>query len=172
MTIGIKPDHFRKHVIRPVLQRMGMWSPAAEDLLIGTAAQESGLGYRLQQMGKGPAVGVFQMEPATAKDTIFRYIDARDHREEIYETGFQIVNTADIDWKTVSIDAVTLKLQTDLAFAVATARMKYAMVPEALPQEGDIAGYAKYWKDHWNTHLGAGKVEEFIDNWYRFGLEG
>ena len=54
----------RVEVIRPALRALDLWSPAAEDLVLGTAAQESGLAY-LRQIGGGPALGLWQIEPAT-----------------------------------------------------------------------------------------------------------
>lgn len=52
------------YVVRPVLRVMSAWSQPAEDLVMGTAAQESRLTY-LRQLGGGPALGLWQMEPAT-----------------------------------------------------------------------------------------------------------
>ncbi|KAF0118141.1 MAG: hypothetical protein FD149_866 [Rhodospirillaceae bacterium] len=60
--------HFVTTVIRPTLLHLGLHSPAAEALLLGTAIQESRLGTYLRQTGGGPALGVYQMEPATHED--------------------------------------------------------------------------------------------------------
>ena len=46
--MGIYARDLRELVIRPTLQQLDEWSPAAENLLLGTAAQESGLGFRMQ----------------------------------------------------------------------------------------------------------------------------
>ena len=59
-------------------------------------------------------------------------------------------------------------LTNDLSYSVAMARLKYWRDPEPLPQAGDIEGLAHYWKDHYNSHLGKGTVEEFIENYQRF----
>ena len=53
-----------------------MYSPVAENLIMGTAAQESGFTY-IKQLGGGPALGMFQVEPATAEDILFRYLKIR-----------------------------------------------------------------------------------------------
>ena len=58
---------FRANIIRPVLLVIGGESRAAENLILGTALQESNLRY-LRQLGDGPARGVYQMEPATHDD--------------------------------------------------------------------------------------------------------
>jgi len=65
---------FRRDVIAPVLQKSGLDSEAAEELLLGTAVQESlNFKYR-RQMGGGPARGYFQMEPATHDDIWDNYL--------------------------------------------------------------------------------------------------
>ena len=39
--MGLNPQQFRSLVIRPTLRRLDLWSEAAEELLLGTAIQES-----------------------------------------------------------------------------------------------------------------------------------
>jgi hypothetical protein len=63
----IDPRQFRALIVRPALESINLWSQQAEDLVMGTAAQESRLIY-LRQLGNGPALGLFQMEPATHND--------------------------------------------------------------------------------------------------------
>jgi len=41
---------FRREIVRPVLEHLSLHSPAAENMLVGTAAVESGL-RRLTQAG-------------------------------------------------------------------------------------------------------------------------
>ena len=50
--------------------------------------------------------------------------------------------------------------------------MIYARVPQALPDVEDDEELAGYWKTFWNTHLGAGTVEKFLDDWNRYKPEG
>lgn len=52
-----------RNLIRRVLIGIGGYSEEAENLLMGTAAQESALGEYIRQLGNGPALGIFQMEP-------------------------------------------------------------------------------------------------------------
>lgn len=121
-------------------------TPVAVNLLLGTAAQESSLGRYLRQI-HGPAVGAFQMEPAT-----FEWLQAKyeDKYPEILGRSAQ-----DMEW--------------DLRLAIIMARLRYRAIPLALPA-GDIATLAAYWKRHYNTPLGAGTVEEFEANYRRFGI--
>jgi hypothetical protein len=52
----------RTQVIYPARNKMGMWSEAAGELVLGTAIVESNLTY-LKQHGEGPALGLWQVEP-------------------------------------------------------------------------------------------------------------
>ena len=53
----IDADHLRREIVAPALRHIGMWSEAAENLLLGTAAVESRMGTYLRQIG-GPALGM------------------------------------------------------------------------------------------------------------------
>lgn len=69
---------------------LGLWSQAAEDLLLGTAIQESGL-VHVRQVG-GPALGYWQMEPATHDDIWASFVQ---HRPELRRAlGGYLVNGA------------------------------------------------------------------------------
>ncbi len=146
----IAPIHFRKHVIRPILQKIGLWSEAAENLLLGTALAESRLTY-LRQHGEGPALGLYQMEPATHDDIWKNFLDFRN------------------DALPLQVDAFLAKepdrhaqLVTNLAYATAMVRVHYLRRPEPLPAAEDVFDLAAYWKQHYNTPLGAGRVEKFV----------
>jgi hypothetical protein len=66
----------RTQVIYPALNKMGMWSEAAGELVLGTAIVESNLTY-LKQHGEGPALGLWQVEPATHEDLYANYLNFR-----------------------------------------------------------------------------------------------
>ena len=142
--------------IRPALQHIGHHSAAAEQLVLGTAAQESHLTYR-RQLGGGPARGLFQMEGATHDDiwnTYLRYkTDLKAKVEQLVPGRAQ-----------PSVE----ELVNNDKYAAAMCRIRYLRAPGAIPAAGDLAGMAKYWKDHYNTYLGAGKPSEYIENWNRY----
>ena len=60
----------------------------------------------------------------------------------------------------------------NLAYATAMARVKYYRDSEPLPDASDIPALAAYWKRVFNTPLGKGTEEEFINNYNRFVLDG
>ncbi len=54
-------------------------------------------------------------------------------------------------------------METDPKYAAAMARVRYLRVKEAIPK--DPRDIAAYWKQYYNTPLGAGTVEKFIADW-------
>ena len=139
---------FRSLIVRPTLEELGMWSPAAENLVYGTAITESDLAY-LKQMGDGPALGFWQMEPATFYDHrkyLARRLDLFDKVKPM--ALIHPLKPEEMIW--------------NLKFACAMCRIHYWRIPEQLPEAKDIPGLAAYWKRHYNTHLGAGETVDFI----------
>ncbi|AVF59860.1 hypothetical protein J7X13_000334 [Vibrio parahaemolyticus] len=135
-------------VVRPTLKELGLYSAAAEQLVVGTIFVESRAKY-LKQIGNGPALGIVQMEPATHDDIWQHYLA---YRIELTEKVRKIAK-----------EAIPTELITNLAYAVAMCRVHYLRVPKPLPHSGDIPALARYWKKYYNTHKGAGDVSDFID---------
>lgn len=64
--MGICADELRNWVIRPTLEAMGVQSKSIENLLLGTAAHASGLGYVLHQTNEeGLRYGLYGIDPNT-----------------------------------------------------------------------------------------------------------
>ncbi|EGR1219824.1 MULTISPECIES: hypothetical protein [Vibrio] len=135
-------------VVRPTLKQLGLYSTSAEQLVVGTIFVES-RGKYLKQIGKGPALGIVQMEPATHDDIWQNYLA---YRAELKEKVSLLVK-----------EGTAQELITNLAYAVAMCRVHYLRVPKSLPSPGDIPALARYWKTYYNTHKGAGEVSDFID---------
>jgi hypothetical protein len=146
---------FRTNIVRPVLTALGAHSMAAENLVIGTAVQESNLHY-LRQLNEGPARGLYQMEPATHDDHWQNYLAYRAELRGRVE-AFSVPNQdrhGQLAW--------------NLAYATAMCRIHYLRAPAPLPNATDIAGLAQYWKQYYNTSQGKGTVAEFADKFERF----
>lgn len=148
------PRAFRA-IVNTTLQLLQLWSPEAEELLMGTAAQESHLGRWRQQIGGGPGKGVYQIEVATLKDIYTNYLDNRPalSRKVLEVTGVY----------GPSVHHTTY----DPVYGTVLARLYYRRIKEPLPAATDIWGLARYWKDHYNTKLGKGTVKEFVQNYHR-----
>lgn len=120
------------------LRLYGLHSDAAVNLLLGTAAVESAFGTYLRQI-RGPAVGAFQVEPATFDWLVSRYRDR-----------FPV-----LAWRTCD------DVEWDLSLAILMCRLRYLVVPVPLPEADDIEGMGWYWKRHYNTFAGKGTVAQF-----------
>jgi len=144
-------------LIRRVLAGLRLDSEAAVRLLLGTAAQESGLGKYLRQLGGGPALGIFQMEPATERDIWVNYLSYRSHIAQLIYTVTGRKGPG--PW-----------LEWDLAYQIAMCRILFLRVPEPLPNVDDLEGMARYYKKFYNTMKGKGAESEFIKNCRLYGV--
>lgn len=154
MSSGIDLQQFHDFVAYPTLEFLGLNSKAARRLLLGTIAHES-LGTSLDQIlgpsdrTLGPAIGLYQIEPATHDDLYENYLAFHQNLKE----------------KVMSLRARQpdphVQLATNLAYATAIARLIYWRQPEALPAEDDIEGLANYWKTYYNTPAGAGTPSQW-----------
>ena len=75
-TAKMPASQIRSLVIKPALTKINLWSRSAEELILGTAIVESGLTY-LKQHGDGPALGLWQVEPATHEDLYTNFLNYR-----------------------------------------------------------------------------------------------
>lgn len=152
-TIMIDPQQFREYIIRPTLQYLGLYSKAAENLLLGTALVESRLTY-LKQHGTGPAVGVYQMEPATHDDIWDNYL--------CYHTDLEAKVAEFAIVAPPMFGDLHMEMQGNLYYATAMARIKYLRDKEPLPSADNIEELARYWKRVYNTPLGKGRTKDFV----------
>jgi hypothetical protein len=142
--------------IRPALQTLARGGLAAEQLVLGTAIQESLLVHR-RQLGNGPAVGLFQMEPATHDDCWVNFLDFRPGLANLVRATLA-----------AGEQPVASTMVNNDRYAAAMCRVRYLRAPGALPAADDVAAIAGYWKLHYNTPLGAGTPPEFITKWAQF----
>ena len=162
---------FREYVVIPALNQLDgiAYSLAADQLVIGTLAQESH-GTYIKQLGKGPAMGLFQMEPATHIDIWLNFIKFR----RPIQNSLLAMTSDSVDENYFSSGWPDHNaLVWNNRYAAAMCRVHYYRVKYALPKANDIKALASYWKDHYNTKDGAGTVEEFIKNfpYELYGLE-
>jgi hypothetical protein len=150
----IDPIHLTKYVIRPVLKDLGLYSENAEKLVLGTACVESDCGRWLKQLGDGPALGIYQMEPATHDDIWENYLDG--NRKLSSGAKFYIA-----DYTPRLAD----EMISNLAYATAMCRVHYLRFADPIPD--NLPGQAAYWKRYYNTPLGKGTVEDYITAWRR-----
>jgi hypothetical protein len=138
---------FRQFVITPALAAL---APAgipvaktAADLLIATAAIETDLGTWLSQVG-GPALGVFQIEPATLTGLLALLSPAE-------AKALASVSTA---------QTPLTQVEGNMIYAAAVCRLYYWHDPMPLPAN-TVAGLWSMYKAVWNTPAGAATIEDF-----------
>lgn len=144
----------RDYVIRPALQRAGLWSSAAEQLVFGTGLVESGYNWLDQTTpGPGPAFGPWQMEEATHDDIWTNYLHFQTDLADalIRMAGFGNVTKPPV-----------IALHGNLFYGAAMCRVHYRRVKAVLPVAGDALNMAAYWKNHYNTPVGAGTLAKAI----------
>lgn len=152
----LKSDQLRTLIIRPALQDLLMWSEQAEELLIFTCAVESEGGSYLKQI-KGPALGIYQMEPKTYNDIWQNYIVYKQSLGMILGHHFDAFRMPPED-----------RLIYDIRFATAMARIHYYRVSEALPAANNIDGIWDYYKKYYNSSKGAADKEGSLARYKAF----
>lgn len=152
-------DHtqFREVVVRPTLSTIGLYSMAAEDLIVGTCAAESRLGTYIKQVGTGPALGVMQVEPATHDDCWASWLRFRSNEQELMR---QMV--APCWWSSEHNRPRAIAMVYSLDYSVAIARIVYRRAKPPLPKSGDWQAMAAYWVQFYNRG-GAGTEAHFLD---------
>jgi hypothetical protein len=150
---GLDPAQFLQIAVRPALAIMGpkYSTTAAEQLVMGTAAVESGFMW-LKQHGTGPALGLFQMEPFTYNDLLHRMPD------ELRFVMHVLAGDANPEPHFVA---------WNLRFGAAMCRLKYRDDKQPLPMPFAVGEMARTWKRCYNSVLGAGKPSDFERAWDR-----
>lgn len=147
----ISPSELRANIIKPTCDALAMGGAGVEELLLGTAMQESGCGLHLVQQG-GPALGIFQMEPSTHDDLWTNFLAFRsDLKEKISVFTFGAMPKSG-------------QLVGNLYYACIMARAQYFRSPRPIPSAGDLAGQAALYKAVYNTAGGAATIDEYIAN--------
>ena len=147
----------KEFVIVPALTALGMFNPNAVNLLLGTAAQESNLGHYIVQQGIGfkGGIGIYQMEALTYNNIWDRQIENNIALKAKIRLLLGYAGRPEVN-----------RMATDLLLATVMCRLYYYAVPKPLPQ--DLPSMAAFWKLHYNTVLGAGTEEEFIENYNKY----
>jgi len=130
-------------------EMVGFDGPDAVTFLVGIAAVESRLRL-LRQVGGGPALGLWQIEPATHDDLLASWLDTRP------EVRSRVLSLR------AEAPARHVQLASNLAYGAVIARLLIWRAPARLPRATDVPGQAKVWKQYYNTAGGAGTEEKYI----------
>ena len=148
------------HIIRPVLHDLGLWSVSAERIVLGTSCQESQMGRYIfkpiVQLGGGPALSIYQIEPDTHDDVHDNFLRYRPPLErKVLAWAIQRPETDLYE-----------ELKGNLYYSTAICRVIYYRVKSPLPTY--LAAQAQYYKTYFNTEAGAATVEDYMNSWNRF----
>ncbi len=133
-----------------------MYSEDAEELIIATLGQET-LGGRYVRQIKGPALGIYQMEPMTYDSLWAHYISQDEALARRILNGCQYLQRPPSE-----------HLVHNLKLATMMTRIFYRQIRDPLPKKEDIDGIWDYYKSWYNTKLGRATKDEFIKNYVKF----
>lgn len=159
--MGINVKQFRDEIIVPTLRTMAeqldkrMYSDSAVMMLLETACAESQLTY-VKQIGGGPALGFFQMEPATYTD-IFNWICLKG-KEYYNRVSYCIYELPESNIMLPNHTHLIHNIRLQTVFA----RLHYWRVKDPIPEASPAR--AEYWKKFYNTPLGKGTVAHYLNS--------
>ncbi len=140
-----------RDVINWTLVEIDMYSPESAQLIFRTGMAESGYRALMGATKGNPALGFWQVEPATINDCWDNFVSFRQSlMQKMLHLGFHP-------------DDRESSFLSSLALQVAFCRIKYWRCPKKLPKLDDLEGQAKYWKKIYNSELGKGTIEHFME---------
>jgi len=149
-------EQLKEFIIKPAITDLLMNSDDAIALLLFTCANESNGGTYIKQL-KGPALGIYQMEPTTYNDIWVNFI--------MPNASLRLIMTHHFDSATLPDE---YRLMYDLRFATAMTRIHYARVKLPLPKADDIDAIWDYYKTHYNSSNGKADYSTAIAAYRRF----
>lgn len=153
-------------IIRPTLSIMLGYSrhinsTSAENMLLLICMVESEYKEetRLRQLRNGPALGIWQMEPATHDSQWNHFISKRPVLVQIMK-GFARRQYA------LAVMPCAEEMVGNLYYACAMARLKIWRAPPPLPDEDDFDGMFDYWNKYYNANANNDEAER--KRWRKF----
>ena len=155
--MSINVQQFYELVICPTLEAMGQVRPifdseVARKLLLVTFCHESDAGTYLKQV-KGPALGVYQMEPDTERwiwDVLFK------------PKNKDILDVIECDYGSGRPPSIIMI--SDLRYATIMCRLRYWLAPAPLPPTADLKGLVDYWAKYYQTQNDDLKKQECVND--------
>ena len=141
-----------KEIVEYSLYKIDCYSDDALALVVRTGMAESSY-TALRGYGKNnPAIGFWQIEPATMYDMMRNYIAYKpQYRKALEKLGMQLKG-----------DDIEISVISNMAVQAALCRLHYRRDKYSLPSWDSIEDQGKYWKRVYNTHMGRGTVKHFI----------
>ena len=116
------------------------------------AAHESRMGTYLQQV-KGPALGLFQMEPRTHDDLWANFLrERKDLKPWVYEASTYVGGPSQMAW--------------NLKYSICMFRVFFMRFKEPIPVA--LEDQAEYLKKYWNTEAGKATAQDYLKAYKEF----
>lgn len=167
--MGIHAKDLRELVVRPTLLLLDEWSPAAENLLLGTAAQESQLGFRMHT-NQIKGAGLYRISEMT-------HIQVWD--EFLVKDPELASRVRGLASQQQFLKFPHRELITNLSYATGIAWMIYKRNAIQLPAENNLNGLANCWQTFYASRntaqhkllcLPSLDTEKFISNYRKLVL--
>jgi hypothetical protein len=142
-------------IIKPALQDLAIFSDDMCQLLLFTCSVESVGGTYIHQVN-GPALGIYQLEPATYNDIWTNWIKDKQGLKLQLLHNFNAPVMPDEN-----------RLIYDIRFATAMCAIFYSRVHENIPASTFEAMW-DYYKRYYNTSKGKADQEHAMNSWLRF----
>ncbi|MFT9384827.1 MAG: hypothetical protein ABF553_09470 [Acetobacter orientalis] len=145
---GLYLPHVHALWVQPALAALpaSLNTLSAQQGVLGIGNTESA-GYRyIKQIGSGPALGFWQMEPATHDDAWANFIRFRP--------ALQTALIGLLGGK----GACAQRLADTPLYAAAMCRVQLYRAPMALPPAYNATAWATFWKTYYNTNKGDGNI--------------
>jgi hypothetical protein len=145
---------FQHLIVEPALLDIPRgYSAEAVLAIMMIVAHESHHGRYIKQLGKGPALGLIQMEPATHA-SVWKYGDS------VWANAVA-AGMVTLDQAKRRESPPATRLIYDLRYNVFMARQRLFMKPQALPT--DPIDISHYLKKHWNSTKGKADGLDYLD---------
>lgn len=155
-------SHLKTDIIEPVLSRIDLGSESATNLMLGTAAVETDMGKYNHQLGGGPGLSIYSIEPdnaASGHDLVINWLKSR---KPLLFAKVWLLRSQN---PSIGTDE---ELKFNLYYQTAIARCLYYAIPKPLPAADDLKGLALYWKKYYNTSLGKGCTYDFTRKYKKY----
>ena len=142
-----------KEIAEYSLYKLDCYSDDALALVVRTGMAESG--YRaLKGYGENnPAIGFWQIEPATLYDMMRNYIVYRpQYGKALEKLGMEFKG-----------DDIEMSVISNMAVQAALCRLHYRRDSKPIPSWDDLQAQGEYWKRVYNTSKGRGTIKHFIE---------
>ncbi len=150
-------NDLRQLVIRDTLKYLGEWSQAAENLLVGTAIQESGLGFSLKENRR---LGIYHISPSAHRAVWDHHLV---HHPELASLVRGLAG------QHAFIRDPHGELLSNLKYATAIAWCIYRKAGQSLPEAEDLDALGRFWQQHYHAKP-CGRASDFVRNYRDLGL--